>query len=56
MKHYSIKVAHLCDTAKTGQVRYDYCLTHEMPADTLSKRLGRVEHRDRLSLVIPPSK
>jgi hypothetical protein len=43
MKHYSIKVTHLHDTAKAGQVRYNYCPTNKMPADTLTKPLGCVK-------------
>jgi hypothetical protein len=58
MKHYEIKVAHLRDSAKKALVRFEYCSTNAMPADALTKALGRVkfvDHRDRLKLTLPLS-
>ena len=43
MKHYDIKTAHLCDTAKKGEIRFEYCPTSDMPADILTKALSRTK-------------
>lgn len=58
MKHYDIKLAHLRDTTSRGQVRYGYCPTDDMPADVLTKALGRVKlvhHRQRMGLIERPA-
>jgi len=58
MKHYDIKLAHLRDTTARGQVHFGYCRTDDMPADVLTKALGRVKlvhHRLRLGMVERPT-
>ncbi len=39
IKHYDIKLHHLCDTTAKGLVLVYYCPTETMPADILTKAL-----------------
>ncbi len=39
MKHYNIKLHHLCDTTVKGLVSVYYCPTETMPVDILTKAL-----------------
>jgi hypothetical protein len=58
MKHYEIKVAHLHNSAKNELISYHYCATNDMPANVLTKPLGRIkfiEMRNCLGLHLPPS-
>jgi hypothetical protein len=43
MKHYNIKVAHVCDMATKGVVHFEYCPTNLMPADILMKALSKAK-------------
>jgi len=43
MKHYTIKVNHLRDTATKKLISLGYCPTQDMVADLLTKALGRVK-------------
>ncbi len=54
-KHYDIKVKHAHDTIESKQVTLSYCPTTELPADILTKALGRVrfnELKGRLGLAV----
>jgi hypothetical protein len=39
MKHYNIKLFHLCNTIAHGHIALHYCLTEIMPVDILTKAL-----------------
>jgi len=40
MKHYALKMAHLCESIAASNIRLDYCPTEDMPANALTKSLG----------------
>jgi hypothetical protein len=57
MKHYALKMAHLCESIAASNVRLDYCPSEDMPADALTKSLGPTcfSHlRERMGLIAEP--
>ncbi len=43
LKHYDIKACHIKDTIAKKLISLQYCATADMPADLLTKALGRVK-------------
>jgi hypothetical protein len=56
MKHYNIKLAHLCNSIKLTKIAVHYCPTRDMAADLLTKALRHIKvvHlRPLLGLTLP---